>query len=116
MATGKKYDFTIEQNDSEWVAKITRKITSKKTLITKQQDGFTSEEEAQSWAEEALTELSKTLKTSNERHGAQRDNIAETRKQRSTRRAEKTELAKAEQAKADAAAENDADDSNTNAE
>ena len=36
MATGKKYDFIIEQKKSEWVAKITRKTTSKKTVITKE--------------------------------------------------------------------------------
>jgi len=102
MATSKKYNFTVEQNDSEWVAKITRRITSKKTLVTKQQDGFKSSEEAQAWAETALVELTETLEKSNQRHGSQRKNLEEIRRQRSARRAEKTEKVKAEKAAAEA--------------
>ena len=95
MPTNKKYDFVIEQNGSKWVAKITRKASSKKTIITKQEDGFKSKEEAQSWAESTLEELTNTLKKSNERHGQQRKSLEEIRRKRSNRRAEKTELAKA---------------------
>ena len=106
MATSKKYDFTVEQNDAQWVAKITRKITSKKTAVTKEQDGFSTEQEAITWAEAALVELTETLKKSNQRHGAQRKNIEEVRRQRSARRAEKTEQAKlAKQAEEEAAAQ-----------
>ena len=101
MATGKKYDFIIEQKKSEWVAKITRKTTSKKTVITKEQDGFKSSEEAKAWATKTLTDLSTTLKKSNERHGTQRADLAETRRQRSSRRAERTERIKAEQTELD---------------
>ena len=98
MATNKKYDFTIEESKSLWTAKITRKITSKKITVTKQKDGFKTSEEATKWAEEALIELSNTLKKSNERHGAQRKNLEDIRRKRSNRRAEKTELAKAKKA------------------
>jgi len=109
MSTNKKYDFIIEQAQSLWVAKITRKITSKKTVVTKQKDDFTSEEQAKEWAKTTLEELTQTLKTSNSRHGAQRKNIEEIRRQRSNRRAEKTELAKAQKAKE--LAEQEQDDS-----
>ena len=102
MPSNKKYDFIVEQNDSKWAAKITRKASSKKTIITKQKDDFHSQEEAQSWAESALEELTNTLKKSNERHGKQRKNIEEVRRNRSNRRAEKTELAKAKKAKEEA--------------
>ena len=106
MATSKKYDFTVEQNGAQWVAKITRKITSKKTVVTKEQDGFSTEKEATTWAEATLVELTETLKKSNQRHGAQRKNIEEVRRQRSARRAEKTEQAKlAKQAEEEAAAQ-----------
>ena len=110
MATSKKYDFTVEQDNAEWVAKITRKITSKKTLVTKEQSGFKSADEAQAWAEKALTELTETLKKSNQRHGSQRKNIEEIRRQRSARRAEKTEKAKAEKAAIEALDENQLSD------
>jgi len=64
MPNNKKYDFVVEQNDSQWTAKITRKASSKKTIITKQKDDFKSEKEAQSWAESTLEELTQTLKKS----------------------------------------------------
>lgn len=99
MTTNKKYDFIIEQAQSLWVAKVTRKITSKKTVVTKQKDDFTTEEQAIEWAKLTLEELSKTLKASNSRHGAQRKNLEEIRRQRSNRRSEKTELANAQKAK-----------------
>ena len=102
MATNKKYDFIIEESKSLWSAKITRKVTSKKTTVTKQQDGFKTSEEATKWAEETLIELSNTLKKSNERHVAQRKNLEDIRRQRSNRRAEKTELAKAKKAEEEA--------------
>ena len=108
MPSNKKYDFIVEPSGSKWVAKVTRKASSKKTVISKQKDGFKSQEEAQSWAESTLEELTKTLKESNERHGKQRKNLEEIRRNRSSRRAEKTELAKAK--KAEEAEENEKDE------
>lgn len=102
MTTNKKYDFIIEEKKSLWTAKITRKVTSKKTTVTKQQDDFKTAEEATQWAEQTLLELSETLKKSNARHGAQRKNIEEVRRDRSNRRAEKTAEVKAEKAKEEA--------------
>lgn len=105
MSSNKKYDFIVEQNASKWVAKITRKASSKTTIITKQKDDFSSQEEAQSWAESTLTELTGTLKKSNERHGEQRKSLEEIRRNRSNRRAEKTELVKIQKAKENEEAE-----------
>ena len=110
MASSKKYGLIVEQNNSKWVAKITRKVSSKKTVTTKEQDGFKSQADAQSWAETTLAELTETLKKSNERHGAQRKNIEEVRRQRSARRAEKTEQAKAEKAAQEALEDTDSVD------
>jgi len=50
MSNNKKYQIKLEQKDSEWVAQITRQVTSRKIVVTKQQDSFTTETEAQEWA------------------------------------------------------------------
>ncbi|MDX2321735.1 MAG: DUF3622 domain-containing protein [Moritella sp.] len=54
MAKGKKYDFNLVLADGSWTAEIVRKITSKKTVVSKSQAGFASEAEAQVWAETEL--------------------------------------------------------------
>lgn len=61
MTTGKKYDYRIAQTDTGWTAEITRRATSKKTVVSKSQNGFTTEAEAQEWAKNELASLLKTL-------------------------------------------------------
>lgn len=65
MAKGKKYDFNLVLVDGSWTAEIVRKITSKKTVVSKSQAGFASEAEAQIWAE---TELKGFLQNQIERN------------------------------------------------
>ena len=96
MSKNKKYDYKIELSGSTWKAQIIRHITSKKTIISKQKEAFPDEKSAQQWAEEQLLEFTSTLSASNERHGQQRKLSEEQRRQRSNRRAEKTEKAKLE--------------------
>ncbi len=99
MSNNKKYQIKLEQKDSEWVAQITRQVTSRKIVVTKQQDSFTTETEAQEWAERTLAEFIKTQQSSNARHGKNRKANEAVKSQRSSRRAEKTSAAKAEKAK-----------------
>lgn len=94
MASGKKYDIRIAPSGDTWLAQITRQITSKKTTVSKQQDGFESEHAAQAWAEQALVDFIATLKTRNKRHGVQRKEDEEIKRQRASRRADKTAAAK----------------------
>ncbi len=60
MAASKKYESRViesvvaEGAAKEWSAEITRRATAKKTVVSKAQGGFTSEAEAQSWAEKEL--------------------------------------------------------------
>lgn len=55
----KKYDFLITQNDTGWVVEILRRVTSKKTVVSKTQDGFDSEAEAQTWGENEVKDFLK---------------------------------------------------------
>ena len=68
MAKGKKYDFKVTQSDSTWIAEIIRQVTSRKTVVSKSQDGFSSEAEATEWAKAQLVEFLEQLKQKNKRN------------------------------------------------
>ncbi|MFT5573770.1 MAG: hypothetical protein ACI9FR_002705 [Cryomorphaceae bacterium] len=99
MASNKKYEYELKQTGDTWSAKVTRKINSRKRATTMQKDGFKSEAEATSWSEQSLVELTTKQKSSNLNSGQKRKDTEEMKRQRSARRAEKTELAKEEAAK-----------------
>jgi hypothetical protein len=67
MAQSKKYDSKIKQNGATWTAKIIRRVTSQKTMVSKQQHGFASEAEAEAWAEKEITLFVDNLKARNKR-------------------------------------------------
>ena len=67
MAQNKKYEYRLIQQGDSWRAEISRRVTSKRSLISKQQDGFASEAEASAWAEAELKEFLLRLKERNKR-------------------------------------------------
>lgn len=73
MAKGKKYDFRVQQDNACWTAEIIRKATSKKTVVSKRQDGFTSESEAQEWGQRELKTFLQSLHERNEHRSKQHE-------------------------------------------
>lgn len=65
MTKGKKYDYRTVQDNTSWAAEITRRVTSKKTVVSKSKTGFATESEAQEWGQ---TELKSFLQNLNERN------------------------------------------------
>ena len=65
MAKGKKYEFHVKQENTGWTAEIIRKVTAKRTIVSKRQKGFSSESEAQAWGE---SELKTILQSVHERN------------------------------------------------
>jgi hypothetical protein len=57
MSQGKKYSYQITQTEGGWRAEIRRQASHKKTVVSKKQDNFASEAEAQSWAEAELAQF-----------------------------------------------------------
>ena len=94
--SSKKYQSDVVQDGAQWTARITRQITSRKSIISKQQEGFSNEAEAVAWAETNLTDFISTQKNANSRQGSSRKDQQEVKRLRSSRRAEKTETAKRE--------------------
>jgi len=72
MSKGKKYDYQVIQDNESWSVEITRKVTKKKSLVSKRQDGFASEAEAQEWGENELKLFLGKLGEHNRRHAEQR--------------------------------------------
>jgi len=99
--SSKKYQSKVSQEGGTWVAYITRQITSRKSIVSKKQDGFSSEAEAQTWVDSNLSEFINTQKKANSRQGTHRKDQDEIKRQRSSRRAQKTDFAKREKAAAD---------------
>lgn len=67
MTKGKKYDYRVMQDAAGWSAEIIRKITSKKTGVSKSQGGFATEAEAQEWAQSELKVFLQKLTQQNKR-------------------------------------------------
>ena len=73
MAKGKKYDYRIVKDNASWTAEIIRQATSKKTVISKSQGGFASEEEAKEWGQNELKSFLKNLNERNQRRAEKRE-------------------------------------------
>jgi len=67
MAKSKKFDYQVVQDKSSWSAKIIRKASSKKQVVSKQQDGFATEADAQAWGETELKSFLHQLEQRNKR-------------------------------------------------
>lgn len=63
MAKGKKYEYRVikDEGAGTWTAEITRRVTSRETVVSKSQDGFATESEALAWAEDAIKSFVRNL-------------------------------------------------------
>ena len=71
MLKSKKYDYRIVQDKTGWSAEINRRATSKKTVVSKKQAGFSTEAEAQAWGQTELKALLANLNERNKRRSKQ---------------------------------------------
>ena len=61
MKQSKKYDYRVIQDNDSWTTEITRRVTSRVTVVSKGKGGFATEAEAKEWGEsEVKTFLKKT--------------------------------------------------------
>ena len=64
MKQSKKYTCRVVQNNTGWTAEILRRVSSKKTIVTKSQGGFASESDAQEWGQAEVMAFLKKLNVS----------------------------------------------------
>ena len=72
MSIDKKYSYQIEQEENGWSAKIVRRASAKKTVVSKRQSGFSTESEAQKWGKDELKSFLENLAQRNERDALKR--------------------------------------------
>ncbi len=60
MASSKKYNCRVTQEDTSWTAEILRRKTARESIVSKSQTGFASEAEAEAWGQEELKNFLKT--------------------------------------------------------
>jgi hypothetical protein len=54
MPKSRKYDIRVTQTEAGWQGEIVRRASAKKTIVSKAQDGFGTEAEAQAWADKEM--------------------------------------------------------------
>ena len=72
MTQQKKFDYTIKQDANTWSAEITRRVSARRSNISKQQDGFATEALAIEWATAELAEFLEKQKQANARKSERR--------------------------------------------
>lgn len=74
MTQSKQYNYRVVQDEAAWSVEIIRQVTSRVTVISKQQGGFSTEQEAQEWGEKEVKAF------------IQKSNLSEQNKRRSRKK------------------------------
>ena len=79
MAKGKKSDYRAIQDEGgiTWTAEITRRVTSRETVVSKSQGGFATESEALAWGEEKIKSFVQHLVEQNAQRAEEREEKVE---------------------------------------
>jgi|GEM_PF-218770 len=73
MTQTKKFDCRIVQDNDVWAAEITRRMTARKTIVSKRKTGFATEADAIAWGDKELKSFLDKLVERNERKAKQRE-------------------------------------------
>ncbi|MBB1274745.1 MULTISPECIES: DUF3622 domain-containing protein [Psychromonas] len=72
MTQQKKFDYKIKQDANTWSAEITRRVSARRSSVSKQQDGFATEALAIEWATAELAGFLEKQKQANARKSERR--------------------------------------------
>lgn len=111
MTQQKKFDYQIKQDANTWSAEITRRVSARRSNVSKQQDGFATEALAIEWAEKELEGFLTKQKEANARKSERRaERNAQAEKAAAAKEAANAAfLAKREEARARALEADDAE-------
>lgn len=73
MSKNRKYEYRVLQDDNGWSAGIVRQASRHRTVVSKSQDGFSSEAEATAWAEAELKTFGQAQSERNKRRDIRRE-------------------------------------------
>ncbi|MCG9697538.1 DUF3622 domain-containing protein [Shewanella sp. Isolate11] len=77
MSQDKKYALRVVETEQGWSAQVTRRMTARKTVVTKKKEGFATQEEASEWGNKALQAIVENLMVRNERRAKSREERTE---------------------------------------
>lgn len=72
MAQQNKFDYRITQEGDKWNAEITRRVSARRTSVSKRQNGFENEASAEAWAKEELIQFVQNLQAATKRKADKR--------------------------------------------
>ncbi|WP_160061190.1 DUF3622 domain-containing protein [Psychromonas sp. L1A2] len=72
MTQQKKFDYQIKQDANTWSAEITRRVSARRSSVSKKQDGFVTEALAIEWATAELAGFLEKQKQANARKSERR--------------------------------------------
>jgi hypothetical protein len=61
MTQSKKYSYQVTQDNTSWTTEIIRRASSKTSVVTKSQSGFSTEALAQEWGQNEVKTLLQNL-------------------------------------------------------
>ena len=72
MAQENKFNYHIAKNGDKWNAEITRRVSARRTSVSKQKKGFETEQLAELWAKEQLVGFIENLQAATKRKAEKR--------------------------------------------
>jgi hypothetical protein len=72
MSSSKKYSIKTSEKDNQWSAQIVRRVSARRTHVSKTKSGFKTETEALAWAETQLEDFMKSQAERNTRRDKKR--------------------------------------------
>lgn len=74
MKQSKKFSYHLIQDADSWSVEIIRRVTAKKTVVSKRENGFKSEAEAEKWGKDQVDTFLKNLNLNAQRKRRARNN------------------------------------------
>ena len=72
MAQQNKFDYRIQQDGDKWSAEIIRRVTARRTSVSKRKKGFETQELAEQWSKNQLVDFLENLQAGNKRKAEKR--------------------------------------------
>lgn len=77
-----KFEFRLIEKNATWKAEIIRKVSARKTKVTKSKDGFATEKDADEWAQVELKALSSKVSERRRAVKSKKDVLKEVQKEK----------------------------------
>ena len=92
MKQSKKYDYRVFEDNDAWTAEVTRRVTSRVTVVSKGKGGFATEAEAQAWGQAEVEAFLKKTNIGESEKRRVKEKEVEVRAAKHKKQIDKTEV------------------------